>query len=80
MKIKQSTQTVNQHIAICSLVRNGIDNLPVYRRQLEQLTLNPSQTWQLYILDGNSTDGSKEYVEKWTKEDERVVFKKRRKI
>ncbi|HRY91561.1 MAG TPA: glycosyltransferase, partial [Candidatus Gracilibacteria bacterium] len=69
----------NQLIAICSLVRNGMAYLPVYRRQLEQLQLTGSQTWHLYIVDGKSTDGTKEFLENWAKEDSRISIKQEEK-
>lgn len=59
-------------VAICSLVRDGMSYLPAYRRQLESLVLADGDGWQLYILEGDSTDDSWEYLKRWSAEDPRV--------
>jgi hypothetical protein len=59
-------------LAICSLVRDGLEYLPAYRRQLESLILAEGDTWNLYILEGDSSDGSWGYLENWAAEDTRI--------
>jgi len=61
------------HIAICSCVRNGISYLSVYRRQLESLLTCKADSWHLYILEGDSSDGSFEFLQQWAKEDARIT-------
>lgn len=56
------------HVMICSAVRNGMDYLPSYRSQLEQLKRPEGLTIQLCLLEGDSTDGTREYVERWALE------------
>jgi hypothetical protein len=64
------------HVVICSLVRDGIDYLPSYRRQLESLLLNKDADWHLCILEGDSRDGTWEYLVQWAAEDPRVTIGK----
>lgn len=59
-------------VAICSLVRDGMEYLPSYRRQLESLHLAEGDTWRLYILEGDSRDGSRDFLLRWAAEDPRV--------
>ncbi|HEU4950724.1 MAG TPA: hypothetical protein VFT46_02175 [Holophagaceae bacterium] len=59
-------------VAICSLVRDGMDYLPSYRRQLESLRLGEGDSWRLYILEGDSRDGSREFLLRWASEDPRI--------
>lgn len=59
-------------VAICSLVRDGMAYLPSYRRQLESLTLDAGDTWRLHILEGDSRDDSRAFLEAWAREDARV--------
>ncbi len=59
-------------LAICSLVRDGLEYLPAYRRQLESLILAKGDTWDLYILEGDSSDDSWGYLQGWAAEDKRV--------
>lgn len=56
------------HVMICSAVRNGMEYLPSYRSQIENLKLRDGLTFQLCLLEGDSTDGTREYVEKWLRE------------
>ncbi len=60
-------------VAICSLVRDGMEYLPSYRRQLESLRLDPSDGWRLFVLEGDSRDGSHEFLASWAAEDPRVT-------
>lgn len=59
-------------VAICSLVRDGMAYLPSYRRQLECLQLPAGDTWRLHILEGDSQDGSQEFLRQWADEDPRI--------
>lgn len=59
-------------IAICSLVRDGMDYLPSYRRQIESLQLKGGDSWRLYILEGDSRDASHAFLQTWASEDPRV--------
>lgn len=59
-------------VAICSLVRNGMDYLPSYRRQLESLRLKEGDSWHLHILEGDSRDGSQAFLQQWAAEDSRI--------
>lgn len=60
-------------VAICSLVRDGMEYLPSYRRQLESLRLDAGDRWRLYVLEGDSVDGSHEFLTRWAGEDSRVT-------
>jgi len=59
-------------VAICSLVRDGMAYLPAYRSQLENLRLAEDDTWHLYILEGDSRDGSQAFLKAWAAEDPRI--------
>ncbi len=48
--------------------------LPSYRCQLEALSLPDGPPWQLCILEGDSTDGSWEYLVRWASEDDRIII------
>lgn len=61
------------HVAICSLVRDGMAYLPAYRRQLESLRLPGGLQWQLFILEGDSRDDSHAFLTKWAQEDSRIT-------
>jgi hypothetical protein len=59
-------------IAICSIVRDGMGYLPAYRRQLENLNLRDGDSWRLYILEGDSTDGTFDFLKQWEATDPRI--------
>jgi len=61
-------------VVICSLVRDGMDYLPSYRRQLEALKLDDNTSWHLCILEGDSSDGTWEYLSQWALEDSRITL------
>lgn len=61
-------------VVICSLVRDGMAYIPSYRRQLESLRLNDGDGWHLCILEGDSCDGTWEYLAQWASEDSRVTL------
>lgn len=61
-------------VAICSLVRDGMAYLPAYRSQLENLRLEEGDTWHLYILEGDSRDGSQTFLQAWAAEDPRITI------
>lgn len=65
------------HVAICSLVRDGISYLPSFRRQLESLSVSNYTYWHLYCVEGDSQDGSWLFLEDWAREDERVTVAQR---
>lgn len=50
-----------------------MDYLPAYRHQLEALRLSADDGWRLYILEGDSRDGSHQFLKQWAAEDPRVV-------
>lgn len=56
------------HVVICSAVRNGMAYLPAYRSQIEQLKREGGLTLQVCILEGDSTDGSRAFLEAWQRE------------
>ena len=60
-------------VVICSLVRNGMGYLPAFRRQIESLQLDPGVAWRLCIVEGDSSDESQSFLEKWQAEDSRVL-------
>ena len=62
------------HIIICSLVKNGMKYLPAYRKQLEALVLPERLSWSLCILEGDSDDGTWDYLERWASECDNVVI------
>lgn len=59
-------------VAICSLVRDGMDYLPSFRGQLDSLRLTPGTSWRLHILEGDSQDGTWAFLQKWASEDPRI--------
>lgn len=61
-------------VVICSLVRDGMAYIPAYRRQLESLSLGEGDSWHLCILEGDSRDGTWEYLVKWASEDSRLTL------
>ncbi|HJV35055.1 hypothetical protein [Geomonas sp.] len=61
-------------VVICSLVRDGMSYLPSYRRQLESLSLEGDLDWRLCILEGDSSDGSWEYLVQWAADDPRIII------
>lgn len=63
-------------VVICSLVRDGMAYIPAYRRQLESLSISEGDSWHLCILEGDSSDGTWEYLVKWAAEDSRVTLGK----
>lgn len=72
--------TVSEHaydtvpsVAICSIVRDGMAYLAAYRRQLESLDLSGGLNWQLYILEGDSHDGTQAFLQLWAQEDPRIT-------
>jgi len=60
-------------VVICSLVRDGMDYLPSFRRQLESLRLEPGSSWRLCILEGDSADDSWKFLCEWAAADPRVI-------
>ena len=60
-------------VVICSLVRNGRHYLPHFRRQLEALDLRGGLSWTLCLVEGDSQDGSDEFITRWAAEDSRVI-------
>ena len=62
------------HVVICSLVRNGMRYLPAYRKQLEALSLPEGLSWNLCILEGDSSDGSWNFLCRWASEDDRIII------
>jgi len=63
-------------VVICSLVRDGMSYLPSFRRQLESLMLDAEYGWHLCILEGDSCDGTWDYLERWATEDRRITIGK----
>jgi hypothetical protein len=61
-------------VVVCSLVRDGMEYLSSYRCQLESQRLDAGDSWRLCILEGDSRDGSYEYLERWAREDPRVTI------
>ena len=61
-------------VAICSLVRNGIDYLHSFRRQLESLN-DDIFRWHLYLIEGDSLDASWEFIKEWAEEDRRITIR-----
>lgn len=59
-------------VAICSLVRDGMSYLPSYRSQLDAIRLDEGDDWRLFILEGDSSDGSHEFLLNWAQQDPRV--------
>lgn len=62
------------HVVICSLVKNAMKYLPAYRKQLEALVLPVETTWTLCILEGDSNDGTWDYLVQWASECDRIVI------
>lgn len=62
------------HVVICSLVKNGMKYLPAYRKQLEALYLPENVSWTLCILEGDSDDGTWDYLLQWASECDRIVI------
>jgi hypothetical protein len=61
-------------VMICSLVRDGMAYIPSFRRQLESLKLCDGERWHLCILEGDSRDGTWDYLAHWASEDSRVTL------
>jgi hypothetical protein len=60
-------------IAICCLVRDGVSYLPSFRRQLESLILDDNGQWNLYCVEGDSHDGSWQFLQEWAAQDSRIT-------
>lgn len=61
-------------VAICSLVRNGIDYLAAFRRQLDALSAEQGCQWRLYCLEGDSSDESWSFLQAWAEQDPRITI------
>lgn len=61
-------------VALCSLVRNGMDSLAGFRRQLEALGKEQGCQWRLYCLKGDSSDDSWSFLQAWASEDSRLTI------
>jgi len=62
------------HVVICSLVKNGMKYLPAYRKQLEAIALPEQLSWSLCILEGDSDDGTWDYLVRWASECDWIVI------
>lgn len=67
-------RSLSMHVVICSLVKNGMKYLPAYRKLLEALYLPDHQSWSLCILEGDSDDGTWDYLVQWASECDRIVI------
>lgn len=61
-------------VAICSIVRDAMAYLLAYRRQLESLDLADGLDWRLYIIEGDSRDGTHGFLQQWAHEDTRITI------
>lgn len=61
-------------VAICSLVRNGMEYLATFRRQLEALSEQQGCRWRLYCLEGDSSDDSWSFLQAWAQQDPRLTI------
>lgn len=69
-----ATDVAPRQVAICSIVRDGMDYLPAYRRQLESLDLPAGLDWRLFIIEGDSRDATHAFLQRWASEDTRITI------
>lgn len=58
-------------VSILMPVRNGLPFLPTSRKHIEA---NTSQDDEIIIVDDGSSDGSEDFLRKWSRDDQRVVL------